>query len=114
MTTTPKALLQSNIPGLPLRRGQVRDVYQLPGDRLLIVASDRISAFDVIMPTGIPDKGRILTALSNFWFDHFQKQIPGFRHHLIETDFTKFPESLQAHRDQLAGRSVIVRKTKVM
>ena len=62
-----KALLQSNIPNLPLRRGKVRDVYDL-GDSLLIVASDRISAFDVILPTGIPDKGSVLTQLSNFWY----------------------------------------------
>jgi len=108
------ALLQSNIPNLPVRRGKVRDVYQLGGDRLLIVASDRISAFDVVMPTGIPDKGSILTGLSNFWFDFFRKEFPDCRNHLIETDAAKFPAELQPYRAQLAGRAVICRKTKVM
>ena len=110
------ALMQSDVPGLPVRRGKVRDVYQLEGGRLLIVASDRISAFDVIMPTGIPDKGRILTELSNFWFAMFKKVFgpAGFRDHLLETDVERFPEALKAHREQLAGRSVVVRKTKVI
>jgi phosphoribosylaminoimidazole-succinocarboxamide synthase len=110
------ALLQSNVPGLPVRRGKVRDVYTLGDGQLLIVASDRISAFDVIMPTGIPDKGRLLTGLSNFWFDIFRKQFGpnGFRDHLIATDVARFPTPLQAHRSQLAGRSVLVRKTKVI
>ena len=114
------ALLQSNIPGLPVRRGKVRDVYELPADsagvadKLLIVASDRISAFDVIMPTPIPDKGRILTQLSNFWFDLFAREFPGFHHHLLATEIRDFPRDLQQHADQLAGRSVLVRKTKVL
>jgi phosphoribosylaminoimidazole-succinocarboxamide synthase len=108
------ALLESNIPGLPVRRGKVRDVYDLGNDQLLIVASDRISAFDVIMPTPIPDKGRILTQLSNFWFGFFEKQFPGFRHHLVETSVDKFPAALQKHREQLAGRSVLVKKTMVL
>jgi phosphoribosylaminoimidazole-succinocarboxamide synthase len=110
----PQALLESNIPGLPVRRGKVRDVYDLGNDQLLIVASDRISAFDVIMPTPIPDKGRILTQLSNFWFGFFEKEFPGFRHHLIETDVARFPAELQKHRDQIAGRSVLVKKTSVL
>jgi phosphoribosylaminoimidazole-succinocarboxamide synthase len=107
------ALLQSDIPGYPVRRGKVRDVYELPGDQLLIVASDRISAFDVIMPTGIPDKGRILTGLSNFWFDFFRRELPGIRDHLLVTDFHAFPPALQKH-PELEGRSVIVRKTRVI
>ncbi len=109
------ALMQSNIPGLPVRRGKVRDVYQL-GDGLLIVASDRISAFDVIMPTGIPDKGRLLTGLSNFWFAMFRNVFAaaGFRDHLVETEVERFPESLREYRQQLAGRSVIVRKASVI
>ena len=74
----PDALLQSDLP-FPVRRGKVRDVYDL-GDSLLIVATDRISAFDVIMPNGIPDKGKILTALSLFWFEKFGGQ---FEHHLL-------------------------------
>jgi phosphoribosylaminoimidazole-succinocarboxamide synthase len=110
------ALMQSDIPGMPVRRGKVRDVYQFGEGNLLIVASDRISAFDVIMPTGIPDKGRLLTGLSNFWFDMFTRVFgpKGFRDHLVEKDVASFPASLQPYREQLAGRSVLVRKTKVM
>src|SRR4051812_27449577 len=97
------ALLESNIPNLPVRRGKVRDVYDLGNETLLIVTSDRISAFDVIMPTPIPDKGKILTQLSNFWFRFFEKEFPGIRHHLLETNVDKFPAQLQPHREQLAG-----------
>src|SRR5689334_18354795 len=79
-TPMPDALLESRLP-FPVRRGKVRDVYDL-GDALLIVASDRISAFDVIMPDGIPDKGKILTALSLFWFKRFAGE---FENHLIAT-----------------------------
>jgi phosphoribosylaminoimidazole-succinocarboxamide synthase len=78
------------------------------------VASDRISAFDVIMPTPIPEKGRILTQLSNFWFAFLTKEVPTFHHHLLETDFQKFPAHLDPYGDQLDGRSVIVRKTRVI
>jgi phosphoribosylaminoimidazole-succinocarboxamide synthase len=113
------ALLKSDVPGLSVRRGKVRDVYQWNDNELLIVASDRISAFDVIMPTGIPDKGKLLTGMSNFWFAMFKKQFGpagggGFKDHLIETDVERFPAALQAHKAQLAGRSVLVRKTKVL
>ena len=84
------ALFESSIPGLPVRRGKVRDVYELEGiggggGLLLIVASDRISAFDVVMPPPISDKGRVLTALSNFWFEFFRREIGGFRDHLRAT-----------------------------
>ncbi len=110
------ALLESQIPGLPVRRGKVRDVYDLesikPG-HLLIVASDRLSAFDVVLPTGIPDKGKILTQLSSFWFHHFRGHTP-LHDHLVATKLEDFPKELQAHKDQLAGRSVIVRKTRVI
>ncbi len=106
-------LFESSLP-LPLRRGKVRDVYELDDRTLLIVASDRISAFDVIMPTPIPDKGQILTRLSNFWFNFFAQEFPGFHHHLLQTDFRAFPDHLQRYADQLAGRSVIVRKTSVI
>jgi phosphoribosylaminoimidazole-succinocarboxamide synthase len=110
------ALLQSDVPGFPVRRGKVRDVYTMGDSELLIVASDRISAFDVIMPTGIPDKGRLLTGLSNFWFAMFKKEFgpAGFRDHVIATDVEHFPPALKAQRAQLAGRSVLVRKTKVI
>lgn len=104
------ALLESHLPGLPVRRGKVRDVYDLQ-DRLLIVASDRLSAFDVVLPTGIPDKGKVLTQISNFWFRFFGDNI---QHHLLATDLKDFPAQLKGYGDQLAGRSVIVRKTKVV
>jgi len=93
----------------PTRRGKVRDIYDL-GDRLLMVSTDRISAFDYVLPTGIPDKGRVLTQLSNFWFDHLQ--VP---HHVLETDIEQvadLPED--ADRSLLAGRSALVRKTQVL
>src|ERR1043165_4341032 len=97
------ALLHSDLP-FPVRRGKVRDVYDL-GERLLIVATDRISAYDVIMPNGIPDKGKILTALSLFWFENFQSS----KNHLIASDVADFPLELQRYRDQLAGRSMLVK-----
>ena len=92
----------------PVRRGKVRDVYDL-GDRILLVATDRISAFDVILSPGVPGKGAILTAISNFWFDRFGS----IRNHLIETDFDRFPEELRAY-PELRGRSVIARKCEVI
>ncbi len=113
-------LMQSEIPGLPVRRGKVRDVYELDEQRLLIVASDRISAFDVIMPTPIPDKGKILTQLSNFWFaavNSGRLAGPGdlkIQTHLLETDINRFPAALAPFRQQLAGRAVIVKKTRVI
>jgi phosphoribosylaminoimidazole-succinocarboxamide synthase len=90
----------------PFARGKVRDIYDL-GDRLLIVASDRLSAFDVVLPTGIPDKGRVLTQLSLFWFDLLRDVIPN---HVVGS--TEFPAPFDAYRDELAGRSMIVRKTR--
>ena len=102
---------QTSLPGLPPpRRGKVRDVYDL-GDKLLIVATDRISAFDVVLSPGIPDKGILLTRLSNFWFGKFADVVPN---HLLETDASKFPEPLLAHRDLLSGRAVLVRKCRVV
>lgn len=102
-------LMQSDLP-LPVHRGKVRDVYDL-GDRLLIVATDRISAYDVVMPNGIPDKGRILTALSLFWFGKFTGS---FENHLISADVNAYPPELQRHRDQLEGRSMLVNKARVV
>jgi phosphoribosylaminoimidazole-succinocarboxamide synthase len=100
-------LLESSIPGLPVRRGKVRDVYDL-GDRLLLVATDRISAFDWILPTPIPEKGRILTQLSAFWF-----QLLGEPNHVLSLEL---PESLPAgvDRQALAGRSTVCRKCEVV
>lgn len=88
------------------RRGKVRDVYDL-GENLLIVASDRISAFDVVLPTPIPDKGRILTQLSLFWFDFLKEP-----NHLVTADVDRFPSALRKHRDWLRGRSMLVKKAE--
>ncbi len=95
------------ITGLPLfKRGKVRDIYDL-GDRLLIVATDRISCFDVVLPTGIPGKGKILNALSAYWFREIEDIVP---HHLITTDVARFPSICNRYRDLLEGRSMLVRK----
>jgi len=104
-----EALLQSNLP-FPVRRGKVRDVYDL-GKQLLIVATDRISAFDCVMPNGIPDKGKVLTQLSNFWFKKFQD---GFDNHLLATEVRDFPQNLQPFAKEIAGRGVFVKKTSVI
>ena len=104
------ALMQSSLP-FPVRRGKVRDVYDL-GDALLIVAADRISAFDCIMPNGIPEKGKILTALSLFWFEKMKDL--GIPNHLIETDVARYPESVRGYSDQIAGRSMLVKKASVI
>ncbi|HUM03571.1 MAG TPA: phosphoribosylaminoimidazolesuccinocarboxamide synthase [Thermoanaerobaculia bacterium] len=102
---------QTSLPGLPPpRRGKVRDVYDL-GDKLLFVASDRISAFDVVLSPGIPDKGALLTRLSTFWFRRFADVVPN---HLLETDAARFPSVLEAHRELLSGRSVLVKKCRVV
>jgi phosphoribosylaminoimidazole-succinocarboxamide synthase len=98
---------ETNFPGLiPAARGKVRDIYDL-GDQLLIVATDRLSAFDVVMPTPIPDKGRVLTQLSLFWFELLKAIVPN--HVLSSTDF---PAPFEPFREQLAGRSMLVRKTQ--
>ncbi len=91
-------------------RGKVRDIYDL-GDKLLIVASDRISAFDVVMANGIPYKGIILTQISLFWFDFLSGEI---EHHLISDDVNSFPEPFCQYAEQLAGRSMLVKKTEVL
>ncbi len=91
------------------RRGKVRDLYDV-GDNLLLVASDRISAFDCNLQPGVPDKGKILTQLSTFWF----AKLSGVENHLIETEIERFPEELQREAPLLAGRSVLVRRTEVI
>ena len=104
------ALLSTEIPGLSApRRGKVRDVYDL-GDSLLFVATDRISAFDCVMPNGIPDKGKVLTQMSLFWFD----LLSWMPNHLLASDVKDFPESLQGVAKDLAGRSLIVKKAKTL
>ncbi|HXG58911.1 MAG TPA: phosphoribosylaminoimidazolesuccinocarboxamide synthase [Thermoanaerobaculia bacterium] len=103
-----RAIDQTNLP-LPLaRRGKVRDVYDL-GESFLFVATDRISAFDVVLSPGIPDKGKVLNQISNFWFRRFT----GVENHLLETDFDRFPPEVRRH-EELRGRSVIVRKCRVI
>lgn len=100
------ALIQSDIDEFPLvNRGKVRDVYDL-GDVLLFIATDRISAFDVVMPNGIPKKGSVLTQMSLFWFDRMA-WIPN---HLISADLDDYPDSLRKHAEDLAGRSFLVKK----
>jgi len=109
MSPPSRPLLESQIPGLPLwRRGKVRDVYDL-GDRLLVVATDRISAFDAVIPTGIPDKGAVLSQISLFWFRTLAGVVAS---HVITGDVDEYPESLREHREQLAGRSMLVWKTE--
>ncbi len=102
------ALLKTELPGLPAPHcGKVRDVYDL-GDSLLFVATDRISAFDCVMPNGIPDKGKILTAMSLFWIDY----LSWAPNHLLSADASDFPKFLKPYEKDLAGRSMIVKKAK--
>ena len=104
------AIVETHLSGARLsRRGKVRELYDL-GDSLLLVASDRISAYDCVLTPGVPDKGKVLTQLSNFWFRKFSD----VENHLIETDVSKFPESLEADAPLLEGRSVVVRKAEVI
>jgi phosphoribosylaminoimidazole-succinocarboxamide synthase len=105
-----QAVLQTNIPGVPVRRGKVRDIYDL-GDALLIAATDRLSAFDVIMKTGIPYKGQVLTQISKFWFDYLEGTV---ENHLISMDVRDFPKPFCDWPEQLAGRSMLVKKTRVL
>jgi phosphoribosylaminoimidazole-succinocarboxamide synthase len=107
----PTALLQTDLGSLPLTaRGKVRDIYALSEEQLLFVASDRISAFDHVLGSGIPDKGTILTQLSLFWFDLLKPIIPN---HLITADAAQFPPQLQPYLDQLQGRSMLVKRAKM-
>jgi len=102
-------LLKTEFKDLKLfRRGKVRDVYDL-GNELLIVSTDRISCFDVVLPCGIPFKGKVLTSISSFWFDFIKDVIA---HHLITTEVEKYPSELDKYKEQLAGRSMLVLKTK--
>jgi phosphoribosylaminoimidazole-succinocarboxamide synthase len=101
-------LIETRLNGLaPHRQGKVRDIYDA-GDSLLMVATDRISAFDYVLGSGIPDKGKVLTQLSAFWFE-FTRTIVA--NHVIETEVARFPADLRRHADILAGRSMLVRKT---
>ena len=102
------ALLECAIPGLPQRSGKVRDVFDL-GDSLLMVVTDRISAFDVILPCGVPDKGKVLNQLSLFWMEFL-----GMKNHLITADVNEYPEVLKPYATDLAGRSMLVKKVKMV
>jgi phosphoribosylaminoimidazole-succinocarboxamide synthase len=104
-------ILETDLRGIELHaRGKVRDVYRV-GDRLLIVATDRISAFDYILPTGIPGKGRVLTQLSIFWFDFLRELTPT---HFLTANVDEYPEPLQKFRDQLEGRSMLVKRADMV
>ena len=102
------ALLECTIPGLAQKSGKVRDVFDL-GDKLLMVVTDRISAFDVILPCGVPDKGKVLNQLSLFWMEFF-----GVKNHLITADVDLYPEVLQPYKEDLRGRSMLVKKVKML
>jgi len=105
-----ETVLETNIGNRPPSRGKVRDIYDL-GDKLLIVASDRISAFDVVMKNGIPYKGIVLTRISRFWFDFLSSDV---EHHLISDNVAHFPEPFRNHPSQLGGRSMLVKKVEVL
>ncbi len=105
--TLPPTVTQTSLP-FPKRQGKVRDIYDL-GDTYLIVSTDRISAFDWVLPTGIPHKGRVLTRLSQFWFERLPVE-----HHLLSVDLPDLPEISPADHDLLAGRSMVVRKAQVV
>ena len=101
-------LLETSIADFPLKRGKVRDMYDL-GDKMLMVSTDRISAFDFVIPTGIPDKGRVLTQISAFWFDFLDQE-----NHLISCDLKDMDLPADDVNSQLEGRTMLVRKTKVV
>ena len=102
------ALLECAIPGLPHKSGKVRDVFDL-GDTLLMVVTDRISAFDVILPCGVPDKGKVLNQLSLFWMEFL-----GMKNHLVTADVEAYPAALQPYKEDLRGRSMLVKKVKMV
>lgn len=111
-TSFPSALLQSDCPNLTLlARGKVRDVYEVDNEHLLFVATDRISAFDVVMKNGIPGKGILLTQISAFWFSWLGDRIP---HHLVSAEWADMPASVQGYEDQLRGRAMLVKRLKIL
>jgi phosphoribosylaminoimidazole-succinocarboxamide synthase len=104
------AITRTELPDVKLHgRGKVRDIYDL-GEHFLIVATDRLSAFDVVLPTPIPNKGKVLTQMSAFWFGQFKDSV---LNHMVSTDVSDYPKNLHRFRDQLEGRSMLVRKAKV-
>jgi phosphoribosylaminoimidazole-succinocarboxamide synthase len=109
MNTTPKVILNTDAAGYSVKRGKVRDIYDL-GDKLMMVVSDRISAFDVVMPDGIPCKGIVLNQISRFWFEKYAKEFPN---QIISTELKDFPEAFKSKPEMFAGRSMLVRKMKM-
>src|ERR1041384_6346517 len=108
---TAATVLQTSLSDLKLaRRGKVRDVYEVDDEHLLVVATDRISAFDCILPTQIERKGEVLTALSRFWFERLPPVTP---HHLVTTDIEQMPAAVRESTEVLRGRSMLVRRTEV-
>ena len=106
-----KILLKTELPDVPfVKRGKVRDIYDL-GEYLLLIATDRISAFDVVLPNGIPGKGRVLTQISIFWFRQMEDIIPN---HIVATDVKVFPEKVKKYTDILEERSMLVKKAHPM
>lgn len=104
-------LLQTDLPDLKLHSsGKVRDIYQLDDERLLFIATDRISAFDYILATGIPHKGRVLTQISLFWFDFLSDVVPN---HLVSAEVDRYPQTVQKYADQLRGRSMLVQRAEM-
>ena len=102
------ALLECSIPGIPQKSGKVRDVFDM-GDKLLMVVTDRISAFDVILPCGVPDKGKVLNQLSLFWMEFL-----GMKNHLITANVDEYPAELQPYKEDLRGRSMLVKKVNMI
>ena len=102
------ALLECSIPGIPQKSGKVRDVFDL-GDKLLMVVTDRISAFDVILPCGVPDKGKVLNQLSLFWMEFL-----GMKNHLVTANVDEYPAELQPYKEDLRGRSMLVKKVNMV
>ena len=110
-STQQMILLESQLGSVPrYSRGKVRDVYAAD-DRLLIVATDRLSAFDCVLPTGIPDKGRVLTQISIFWFDFLRDLVPT---HFLTADVNQYPAALAPFREQLEGRSMLVKRARMI
>src|SRR5260221_12839671 len=106
-----ETILQVDLPGIPrVKSGKVREIFDL-GDRLLFVATDRISAFDCVMPNGIPRKGEVLTQTSLFWFDKLRDLVAN---HLITADVSRYPERFRPHRELLDGRSMLVRRANMI
>jgi phosphoribosylaminoimidazole-succinocarboxamide synthase len=112
MSLPETALLETDCPDLPLlARGKVRDVYEVDEQHLLFVATDRISAFDVVMRNGIPGKGMLLTQISTFWFQWLGDRMP---HHFVTADIHEMPAVVQSYADQLEGRSMLVKRVKIL